>query len=108
MTGTSEVLRSHHKALLGRDADALVSLYAPDAVILSAGGVIRGLDGIRAAFLQLPPGFAQVEYESETEAGEYHLKVWRHPVTGVTGSDVFRVVDGKIVFQSVVTKPPAS
>lgn len=108
MSSTTEVLRRHHEALLAGDVDTLLAQYAPEITILRAGEVIKGLDGVRAAFSKLPAGFMNVVFDNEIGHGEYHLKIWHHPNTGVRGSDVFRVVDGKIVFQSVVLAAPAA
>jgi ketosteroid isomerase-like protein len=48
-----EVFAHHAQALGAGDLDAIVADYADDAVFISPTGVLRGPDGIRAAFTQL-------------------------------------------------------
>ncbi|HTT05199.1 MAG TPA: nuclear transport factor 2 family protein [Steroidobacteraceae bacterium] len=52
-----QVVRHHFAAAAARDLDAVVSDYADDAVLITANGVVRGKDAVRAAFAQLmrPP-----------------------------------------------------
>ena len=48
-----QVVRHHFAAATARDLDAVVSDYADDAVLITANGVVRGKDAVRAAFAQL-------------------------------------------------------
>jgi uncharacterized protein (TIGR02246 family) len=51
-----QVVRHHFAASAARDLNAVVSDYADDAVLITANGVVRGRDGVRAAFAQLLRG----------------------------------------------------
>jgi len=54
MTRTPEEVFQHHAEALGAgDLDEIVADYADDAVFITPAGVLRGKDGIRAAFTQL-------------------------------------------------------
>jgi ketosteroid isomerase-like protein len=54
MTRTPEEVFNHHAEALGAgDLDEIVADYADDAVLITPGGVNRGKDQVRAAFVQL-------------------------------------------------------
>lgn len=54
MARTPEEVFQHHAEALGAgDLDEIVADYADDAVVITPGGVNRGKDGVRAAFVQL-------------------------------------------------------
>ncbi|BCQ06833.1 hypothetical protein JMUB5695_00245 [Mycobacterium heckeshornense] len=54
MTRTPREVFAHHaRALAAGDLDEIVADYADDAVLITPDGVMRGKDGIRAAFTRL-------------------------------------------------------
>src|SRR5262249_13454759 len=54
MTRTPEEVFAHHAEALGAgDLDKIVADYADDAVFITSSGIMRGKEGVRAAFTQL-------------------------------------------------------
>ncbi|HTP16599.1 MAG TPA: nuclear transport factor 2 family protein [Streptosporangiaceae bacterium] len=54
MTRTPQEVFQHHARALGAgDLDEIVADYADDAFYVSPAGVLRGKDGVRAAFTRL-------------------------------------------------------
>ena len=54
MPRTPEEIFQHHAEALGAgDLDEIVADYSDDAIFISPSGVLRGKEGIRAAFIRL-------------------------------------------------------
>ncbi len=54
MPRTPEEIFQHHAEALGAgDLDEIVADYSDDAIFISRSGVLRGKEGIRAAFIRL-------------------------------------------------------
>jgi len=83
-----------------KDVEALVGMYAEDAVNHQvAESPVEGRAAIRAMFAA---GFAAAEMvciaENLFEDGEWAILEWRDPL-GLRGCGFFHVVEGRIVFQ---------
>lgn len=106
MPQTPEEVFDHHiKALVARDLDELVADYADDAVLITAAGVARGKDGIRAAFAKLSDALSDAVFDVKTRIfdGDVLLLEWvlDSPGAHVDGCDTFLFGDGKIRAQTV-------
>jgi ketosteroid isomerase-like protein len=108
---TKKVLDEHLAAFGSGNVDAIVSHYAPDAVIMVPGGVKRGHVEIRAMFEGLVKEFGQpgVTFEmlNSDVDGEIALIVWKAETGKAVydmGTDTFIVRDGKIVTQTLAAK----
>jgi hypothetical protein len=98
---TKAVLDRHMRALLAGDVDSLLADYADDAALIWAQTIIRGHDGLRAMFSNIPPGsFDGFAVTREVCEGEIALIEWTSKPG--FGTDTFVVRDGKIVAQTVV------
>jgi hypothetical protein len=75
-----EVFRHHAEALGAEDIDAIVSDYADDAIFMTPGGVLRGKDGVRAAFEKLTSEVPGADWELPNP-----VLRGRRPVAGVEG-----------------------
>ncbi|HUP47818.1 MAG TPA: nuclear transport factor 2 family protein [Thermoanaerobaculia bacterium] len=95
-----DLVRSWVEAFNRRDAGALASLYAPDAVNHQvAEEPVAGREAIRAMFAR---GFETAEMvcivENLFEDGEWAILEWRDPLR-LRGCGFFHVRNGQIVFQ---------
>jgi uncharacterized protein (TIGR02246 family) len=71
MTRTPKEVFAHHaQALAAGDFDELLADYADDAVFITPSGVIRGEEGIRAAFTQLFSNLPRAAWELKTQIYE--------------------------------------
>ena len=67
MTRTPEEVFAHHAQALGAgDLDEIVADYADDAFFISPAGVLRGKDGVRAAFTQLLADVPDADWDLKT------------------------------------------
>lgn len=67
-----QVVRHHFAAAAARDLEAVLSDYADDAVIITANGVVRGKDAVRATFTRMmraPQRGARIAEASTERAG---------------------------------------
>ena len=102
-----EVVQAWLEAVNHADADALVALYARDAIYrLATGDSVVGRDAIRAMFARkfgtLP---AVCTSENLFEDGEWVILEWRDP-QGLRGCNVFHVPYGRILLQSDYVRMP--
>ncbi|MCL2584588.1 MAG: nuclear transport factor 2 family protein [Streptosporangiales bacterium] len=107
MARTPEEIFQHHAAALGAgDLDGIVADYADDAVFISADGVKRGKDGIRAAFTQLLADIPNAKWDLKTQIyeGDVFFLEWAADA-GATfvedGVDTFIFRGGLIQTQTV-------
>ena len=71
MARTPQEVFAHHAQALGAgDLEGIVADYAEDAVFISPAGVLRGLDGIRAAFTQLLSDVPNADWTLKTQIYE--------------------------------------
>jgi ketosteroid isomerase-like protein len=98
---TKAILDHHQAALDAGDVDDLMTDYTEDSVFISnLGGVVSGLDGIRAIFGATAGGMPGFELVAEHVDGDVAFIVWKAENIPF-GTDTFVVKDGKIVTQSV-------
>ncbi len=59
MAATRKVLDHHLQSFADGDLDGIMSDYAPDAVLFTADGVLRGADAIRSLFVAMLAEFGK-------------------------------------------------
>ena len=107
MTRTPEEIFQHHAQALGAgDLDEIVADYSDDAVFITPAGVLRGKDGIRAAFTQLLADVPSADWELKTQIYENDVLFLEWAATAATtkvedGIDTFIFSDGLIRLQTV-------
>lgn len=107
MTRTPEEVFQHHAEALGAgDLDQIAADYADDAVFITPAGVVRGKDGIRAAFAQLPAEVPEAAWDLKTQIyeGDVLFLEWAAhaaPAFVEDGIDTFVFRDGLIRVQTV-------
>jgi len=95
MTRTPQEVFAHHaRALTAGDLDEIVADYADDSVLITPGGVMRGKDGVRAAFVKLLEDVPNAAWDLKTQIyeGDVLFLEW------VADSAVSRVDDGVDTF----------
>ena len=107
MARTPQEVFAHHAEALGAgDLEEIVADYAEDAVFISPAGVLRGKDGIRAAFTQLLADVPDADWALKTQIyeGDVLFLEWAADA-GATfaddGIDTFVFRDGLIRVQTV-------
>jgi uncharacterized protein (TIGR02246 family) len=107
MTRSPEEVFAHHAQALGAgDLDEIVADYADDAVFITPAGVLRGKDGIRAAFTQLLADVPNADWELKTQIYENDVLFLEWAATAAAtkvedGIDTFVFSDGLIRLQTV-------
>jgi len=107
MTRTPQEVFAHHAQALGAgDLDEIVPDYADDAVFISPSGVLRGKDGIRAAFTQLLDDVPKADWQLKTQFFEGDVLFLEWAAESATtrvddGIDTFVFGDGLIQVQTV-------
>ena len=111
MASTKDVL-DHHVTCFGKgDLAGILSDYAPDAVLFTPDGPLRGADGIAPFFEAMlaefgKPGTAY-RMTHQTIEGEYAYVLWTAETADNVyelGTDTLVVRDGKILAQSYAGK----
>jgi ketosteroid isomerase-like protein len=108
---TKQVVDHHLGAFSKRDIDGILSDYAPDAVLVTANGPLRGVGQIRPLFESMVAEFekpgATFQLATKFYDGEFAFIVWSAQTANSVyeiGTDTFFVRDGKIAFQSFAGK----
>jgi uncharacterized protein (TIGR02246 family) len=107
MTRSPEEVFAHHAQALGAgDLDEIVADYTDDAVFITPAGVLRGTDGIRAAFTQLLADVPNADWELKTQIYENDVLFLEWAATAAAtkvedGIDTFVFSDGLIRLQTV-------
>lgn len=100
-----EIMDHHMHALVTRDVDDLLVDYAEDSVLITAAGVVRGTEGVRAAFNGISNALANAVFDvkSRTVDGNVMLLEWvlDSPAARVEGVDTFIFGDDKIRVQTI-------
>ena len=100
-----EILAHHLHALVADDLDDLIADYADDAVLVTAAGVARGKEAIRAAFAAFSGALAGAVFDVKTQIveGDVVLLEWvlDSPAAHVDGADTFVCGDDKIRVQTI-------
>ena len=111
MASTKDVLDNHLKSFGEGDLKGILSDYAPDAVLFTPEGPLRGADAIRPLFHAMIAEFgkpgAVFSMKQQDVEGEYAYILWTAETADNVyelGTDTFVVRDGKIVAQSFTGK----
>jgi len=101
---TESVLAHHLQALGEADIDAIMSDYAENAVLITPGGPLHGLDAIRQLFEgMIADPMISFEILQQAIEGEVAYIVWKAETKRLSiplGTDTFVIRDGKIVAQT--------
>ena len=107
MARTPQEVFAHHAQALGAgDLDEIVADYSDDAVFISPAGVLRGKDGVRAAFTRLLADVPDAQWDLKTQLyeGDVLFLEWTADA-GATrvddGIDTFVFAGGMIRVQTV-------
>ena len=109
---TTQAVLDHHLQCLGAgDLEDLLSDYAPDAVLFTQMGSLRGVDALKGLFTGLFAEFAKPTSAIDTKVltvdGDYAYTVWSADTADNVyelACDTFVVRNGKFVMQSFVSK----
>ena len=109
---TTQAVIDHHLQCFGAgDLEGLLSDFAPDAVIFTQMGPLRGEDALRDLFSGLIAEFEKPTSAIDTKVltvdGDYAYTVWSADTADNVyelACDTFVVRDGMIVMQSYVAK----
>jgi hypothetical protein len=111
MKSTHDVLDHHLDAIEQGDVDAVLSDYAPDAVLFTSDGVFKGLTSIRPVFEKFVAEFQKpgttISTKQRLVEGDYAYMVWTAETADnvyEVGTDTFFVKQGQIVAQSFTAK----
>ena len=101
-----EVFQHHAEALGAGDLEKIVADYSDDAFFISPSGVLRGKDGIRAAFTKLLADVPNGAWDLKTQIyqGDVLFLEWAADVAATRvedGIDTFVFRDGQIRVQTV-------
>jgi ketosteroid isomerase-like protein len=111
MAATTDVLDHHLQCFGEGDLQGILSDYAPEAVLFTPAGPLRGGDAMRPLFQALLAEFAQpgatFSMQQQCVEGDYAYILWTAETADnvyEVGTDTFVVRDGKIVAQSFAGK----
>ena len=111
MTSTKDVLDHHLKCFGEGDLTGILSDYAPDAVLFTPDGPLRGTDAMRPLFQAMFAEFAKpgatFSMKQQCVEGDCAYILWTAETADnlyEVGTDTFVVRDGKIVAQSFAGK----
>jgi ketosteroid isomerase-like protein len=117
MTTTREVFDRHMSHQLDRDLDAILTDYAPDAIVVGPDGIGSGHDHIRASYEQVLPLIGSLDVTSLQLQGEVVYVNFRAHGDGdgdgrddLVGTDTFVIRDGLIqihTFYATTESPTA-
>jgi ketosteroid isomerase-like protein len=117
MASTKDVIDHHLKCFGAGDLNGILSDYAPDAVLFTSDGPLRGADAIKPLFQAMIAEFgkpgATFRMRQQFVEGDYAYILWTAETADnvyEVGTDTFVVRDDKIVAQSFTGKvtPKAS
>lgn len=111
MALTKDVLDHHIKCFGEGDLMGILSDYAPDAVLFTPDGPLKGVDAISPVFQAMFAEFAKpgatFSMKQQSVEGDYAYVLWTAETADnvyEVGTDTFVVRDGKIVAQSFAGK----
>jgi hypothetical protein len=111
MKSTNDILSHHLQAIKQGDVNAVLSDYAPDAVLFRKDGVFKGIDAIRPVFEKFVAEFQKLGTKSDTKQrlveGDYAYMVWTAQTPDniyELATDTFVMRKGKIAAQSFTAK----
>ena len=111
MASTKDVLDHHLKCFGDGDLKGILSDYAPEAVLFTPNGPLRGADAMRPLFQAMIAEFgkpgAAFSLKRQSVEDDYAYILWTAETADnvyEVGTDTFVVRDGKIVAQSFTGK----
>lgn len=111
MASTKDVIDHHLKCFGEGDLEGILSDYAPDAVLFTSDGPLRGSDAIKPLFQAMVAEFgkpgATFSMKQQFVEAEYAYILWTAETADnvyEVGTDTFVVRDDKIVAQSFTGK----
>jgi ketosteroid isomerase-like protein len=111
MASTKDVLDHHLKSFSEGDLTGILSDYAPEAVLFTRDGPLKGAEAMRPLFQALIDEFgkpgARFTLKRESVEGEYAYILWAAETADnvyEVATDTFVVLDGKIMAQSFTSK----
>ena len=111
MATTTEVVQHHLQSFGAGDLDGILSDYAPDALLFTPEGTLRGPAAIRALFVAMLEEFSKPSSDFKLQQkqvdGDHAYIVWTAQTADnlyELGTDTFYVREGKIVVQSFAGK----
>lgn len=108
MTTTREAFDRHMTHQLNRDLDAILTDYAPGAVVVGPDGIGSGQAHIRASYEQVLPLIGSLELTSVQFEGEAVYLTFRAHNDGsddLLGTDTFVIRDGLIHVHTFYAHP---
>lgn len=111
MKSTNDVVQNHLRCFARRDLSGILADYAPDAVLFTPDGPLRGEGAIRPLFEALlhefgKPG-ADFRLQQQLVDGDHAFIVWSADTADrhyELGTDTFFIRDGKIIVQSFASR----
>jgi len=104
---TKDVIDNHLKCFGAGDLEGILSDYAPDAVLFTPEGLLRGVDAIRTLFVAMLAEFekpgAAFSLKHLSVEGDHGYILWAAETADnvyEVGTDTFVVRDGRISVQS--------
>ena len=111
MVSTKDVLDHHLKSFAEGDLTGILSDYAPDAVLFTRDGPLKGTEAMRPLFEALIAEFgkpgATFSLKRQSVEGDYAYILWTAETADhvyEVATDTFVVRDGKIAAQSFTGK----
>jgi ketosteroid isomerase-like protein len=111
MASTKDVIDHHLKCFGEGDLKGILSDYAPDAVLFTPDGPLRGPDAIKPLFQAMVAEFGKpgttFSMKQQFVEGDYAYILWTAETSDnvyEVGTDTFVVRDDKIVAQSFTGK----
>ena len=111
MASTKDIIDHHLKCFGEGDLTGILSDYAPDAVLFTSAGPLRGTDAIKPLFQAMVAEFgkpgATFSMKQQFVEGDYAYILWTAETADnvyEVGTDTFVVRDDKIVAQSFTGK----
>jgi ketosteroid isomerase-like protein len=111
MTSTKDVLDHHLKSFSEGDLAGILSDYAPEAILFTRDGPLKGAGAMRPLFQALIDEFgkpgARFTLERQSIEGDYAYILWTAETADnvyEVATDTFIVRDGKITAQSFTGK----
>ena len=110
-TSTQAVLDHHLQCFGAGDLPGILADYAPDAVMFTPTGVVRGPDGMtplfQGFFAEFAKPGARFDLQLQSVEGDVAYILWTAETADNTyelGTDTFVVRDGKILAQTFAVK----
>jgi ketosteroid isomerase-like protein len=104
---TEDVIDNHLKCFGARDLEGILSDYAPDAVLFTPEGLLRGVDAIKSLFVAMLAEFgkpgAAFSLKHLCVDGDHAFILWTAETADNVyelGTDTFVVRNGRIAVQS--------